>query len=112
MVLRHVRLAHVFGQPGRGRLLPREVAGRLHSITQRQGRVFVKISRFLHHADEVAAGEFAQHIAGALCLANVFGDQTGIGLAHFGQRFAGNKMNDVINVEARVGPAPAQHRNV
>ncbi len=106
MVFRHVRFAHVFGRAGRSGVLAREIGGRLHTVAHRQCRVFVKVGGFLHHADEVADGNFAEHVAGVLRLANVFGEQTGIGLAHFGERFARGKANDVINLEARVTPAP------
>ena len=102
----------MFGQPGRSGLLAREIVGRLDAVAHRQGRVFVKPGGFLHHADKVADGNFAEHVAGALRLANVFGEQTGNGLAHPGERFARGKVNDVIDLEARVRPAPAQHRNV
>jgi hypothetical protein len=93
-------------------LLTREIVGRLHPVAHGQCGVPVKIRGLLHHFDEVAAGNLAEHIAGALRLANVFGEQAGIGLAHFGEGFARRKVNDVIDLEARVRPAPAQHRNI
>src|SRR5439155_9384110 len=77
-----------------------------------QRGIFEQLAGLLHDFDEIAARDFAQHIAGALGFLDVLGEQAGIRLADLGQRFTSDKMNDVIDFEARVRLAPAQNRNV
>jgi hypothetical protein len=107
MVLDHVGLAHVFGQArGRG-LLAREIVGGLLAVAHRQRGVAVQISGFLHHLDEVAARDFAKHIAGARSPFHVLGEQARVGLADLGEGFAGDKVDDFVELQALVRLAPS-----
>jgi hypothetical protein len=51
-------------------------------------------------------------IAGALGFAHVLGEQTRIGLAHPGQHFTRDRMDNLIEFEAFVRLAPAEDRNL
>ena len=112
MVLRHVRLAHVLGQTGRGRLLPGEIIRRLRAIADREAAVLVEVRRFLHHGDQFAARDLAQRLAGALRPAHVLGEQAGVGLAHPCQRLARDEMDDVVQLHAGVRLAPPKNGNI
>ena len=112
MVFGHVGLAHVFRQASGGGLLAREVGGGLLAVAHRQRSVAVEIGGFLHHLDEVAAGDFAKHIASARSPLHVLGEQARIGLAHVRERFTRDRMNDLVKLEAFVRLPPAEDGNL
>ena len=90
MVLLHVELGHVLGQTGGCGLLPREIVGRLLAVAQRQSGAQIEVRRLFHHVDQIGNRDFAQYLAGSMCLAHVAGEQTGVGLSHLdltGQTF-------------------------
>ena len=111
VVLRHVELAHVLGQAGGRGLLAREVVGRLRAVAHRQRGVAVEVGGLLEHLGEFLDGDIAEHLAGARSLADVLGEQAGVGLAHLGESLAGVEVDDLVVVNALVGLAPAQDRN-
>ena len=111
MVFRHVGRAHVFGQTGRGGLLAREIGRRLLAVPHGQGGVAIEVGRLLHQLDQVAARDFAEHVAGALRFFHVPGEQTGISLAHLGECFTCDEVDDLVEFEALVRLAPAKDGN-
>jgi hypothetical protein len=112
MVLAHVGLAHVLGQAGGGGLLAREISRRLFAVAHRQRGVAVKVRGLFHNLNQLAAGNFAQDIAGAVGALHVFGEQAGVRLADLSERFAGNKVDDLIEVHALIRLAPPKDRNL
>ena len=85
-------------------------SGRLLAVAHRQRGVQIQIGGLLHHPDQLADRNLGQHVAGALRVAHVAAEQAGVGLADLGQRLAGDEMDDVVLLEARVRLAPAQNR--
>ena len=57
-------------------------------------------------------GNLAQRFAGALRLPHVALDQPAVGAADAGDRLAGRKVHDLVDVDARVGLPPAENRNI
>ena len=112
MVLAHVRPAHVLGQSGGGGLLAGEVRGRLLAVTHRERGVFVKCARLLHHLDQLANRHLPEHVASAVRLLHVLGQQAGVGLADLRERFAGDEVDDLVKLEALVRLAPAENGNL
>ena len=57
-------------------------------------------------------GSCAQHVAGALRLAHVALNQPAVGAADARDRLAGREVDDLVDLDARVRLAPAEHGNV
>ena len=93
-------------------MLAREVGGGLLAVAQRQRSVAVEISGLLHHLDELAAGDFTKHIAGALRPLHVFGEQTRVCLAYLRQNFTRDRVNDLVELDAFVRLPPAEDGNL
>ena len=65
---------------------------------------------FFDHLQQVADGDLAEHVAGALGVAHVALDQAGVGPADLGQRLAGGEVDDLVDLQALVRFAPAGDR--
>ncbi len=112
VVLLHVEPAHVLRQAGRCRLHSGKLIGRLRAIAQRQLRLHVQISCLFRDLDQVRDGNFPKDIPSALGVAHIALDQPRIGAADFGQRFTRGEVNDLIEIKALVGFAPAKDGDV
>ena len=96
-------------QAGAGRLLAREVVRSLVAVSHGQSRAFrVQIRRLLHDPDQFRNRNLSQHIPGALRLAHIATQQTGICLAHVRKRLTRKKVDYVILFQARVRLSPSQ----
>ena len=102
----------MFGQSGRGRLHADKLIGRLRAVAERQLRLRVQIGRFLNHLKQIGDGKAAQQFAGAVRMAHVALDESRIGAADLGQRFAAGEVDHLVHVQALVRLAPTKNGDV
>ncbi len=106
MILLHVEPAHVLGEPGGGGLHVHKLLSRLRAVAERQLRLDVVVGCLLDALDQLRNRDFAEHVASPLCVAHVALDEAAVGPADFGQRFAGRKVDNLVDVQALVRFAP------
>ena len=61
-----LHLAHVLGQARAGRLLMRELVGRLRAVADRQRALLVQLARLLHLLEQFRDRNLPQDVAGLL----------------------------------------------
>lgn len=106
-VLLHVGAAHMFGEAGAGRLLPDEIGDGLGAITEGDGCGLKEIGGFGAAVDELIWGEGLKNFTGIGGFEEIFFDDPAVHLSDASDGFAGFEVDDILEIEGRVGVAPA-----
>src|SRR5262249_37596648 len=102
-VLLHVRPRHSLRQTGGCRPGPPDPPGGLWAAAHRERGSLVAPARRADATDQLFEGDVAGDVPRALSLACVARDEPAVGPAHSRDRLAGGEVNDLVDLEARVG---------
>src|SRR5262249_37306979 len=99
-------------QAGGRRLHAHELVGGLGAVAQGQFGVDVEVGGLLDPGEDLLDGQLSQGVAGPPGQAHVLGDQRGVGPADLGQHLPAVEVDDLVDLDALVGLAPAEDGDV
>jgi hypothetical protein len=97
----------MLGQPGGRRLLSNELLRVLWLIAEWELGIHEQLAGFLNHSQKVSGWDRPKCISSSLGFPHVTRDHASVRLAHLGDLFTAVEVDDLLDVEALVGLAPA-----